>query len=150
MKKSFKLILCLIIVLITKTVKAQEAKDLSKNYDIISASYSILDNDETRFLGVTFRFGWNKKEPYVIAIQFVNHGYDVQKFEFAIKDITQNKMVVLGTIHKSTSGYETLKPNSQGVIWSGPVNNVKDSFSLRVWDGGNEFDKAPISIKDQQ
>jgi hypothetical protein len=151
MEKLFKLILCLMIVLITKTVSAQEVKDLSKNYDIISVSYSVLDNDETRFPGVTFRFGWNKKVPYVIAVQFVNHGYDTQKFKFAIKDITMNKLVVLGTVHKSTSGYETLKPNSQGVVWSGPVDNVKDSFSLHVWDaGGNEFDKAPISVKDQQ
>lgn len=150
MKKLFKLVLFLVIVLITKTINAQEVKDLSKDYDIISASYSVLVNDETRFPGVTFRFGWNKKEPYVIAVQFVNHGYDTQKFKFAIKDVTLNKLVVLGTVHKSTSGYEALKPNSPGIIWSGPVDNVKDSFSLHVWDGGgNEFDKAPISVKDQ-
>jgi hypothetical protein len=130
---------------------AQQVKDLSKNYKIVSVPYSVPDDDRRNFADVDFRFGWNNKAPYTIAIQFVNHGYATRKFKFAIKDVTVKKTVILDTVHNSRFGYETLKPNSKSNVWFGLVDNIKDSFSLRVWDSdGDEFDKVPISISDQQ
>jgi hypothetical protein len=135
----------------TKKVCAQLTNDIARKYRVVSAPDTLTDNDHQNFSDVYFRFGWSSKAPYVIAIQFVNHGYGTRKFKFAIKDVTLNKMVILGTIHKSTSEYETLNSNEQGIIWTGPVDNINDSFSLHVWDdGGNEFDKVPISIKTQE
>jgi hypothetical protein len=65
--------------------------------------------------------------------------------------VTTNKIVLLDSVHNVRFGTETLKANSTSAIWSGPVDNINDSFSLRVWSGdGDEFDKEPISIKDQQ
>jgi hypothetical protein len=126
-------------------------KDLSKNYGIVSVPYSVPDNDKLHFQNVDFRFGWNNKEPYKIAIQFVNHGYSTRKLKFAIKDVTSKKMIILDPIHNSRFGTETLKANSVGIVWAGPIDNNQDSFSLRVWDSdGEEFDKVAISIKDQE
>jgi hypothetical protein len=60
-------------------------------------------------------------------------------------------MIVLDAIHNSCFGSETLSENSESIIWSGSVDDIKDSFSLRVWNSnGDEFDKEPISIKNQQ
>ena len=104
-----------------------------------------------RIESVDFRFGWTSKAPFTIAIQFVNHAYANRKFKFAIKDVTSNKMIVLDTLHNSRFGSEALKANSVGIIWSGLVDNIRDNFSLRVWDSdGDEFDKVPISISDQK
>jgi hypothetical protein len=143
--------LILAVIFGMKKVCAQSINDIAKKYPIVSAPYTFTDNDQQNSSDVYFRFGWPPKAPYVIAVQFVNHGYRAQKFKFAIKDVTLNKMVILGVVHKSTSGYETLNPNAQGIIWSGSVDNINDSFSLHVWDdAGNEFDKVPISIKTQE
>jgi hypothetical protein len=151
LKKLLFFILFLTMVFDSKRVSAQSINDIAKKYLIVSSPYPLMDNDQQNSSDVYFRFGWPAKAPYVIAIQFVNHGYNTQKFKFAIKDVTLNKMIILGTVHKSTSGYETLNPNAQGIIWSGPVDNINDSFSLHVWDSsGNEFDKVPISIKTQE
>jgi hypothetical protein len=60
-------------------------------------------------------------------------------------------MIILDSVRNSRFGSETLRANSESAIWSGPVSNAKDSFSLHVWDSdGDEFDKVPISISDQQ
>ena len=60
-------------------------------------------------------------------------------------------MVILDPVHNARFGTETVRQNSEGKIWSGSVDNPKDSFSLHVWDSdGDEFDKIPISINDQQ
>ncbi len=139
------------VILFTKDLYAQQVKDLSKNYGIVSVPYSVPDNDKLHFQNVDFRFGWNNKEPYKIAIQFVNHGYSTRKLKFAIKDVTSKKMIILDPIHNSRFGTETLKANSVGIVWAGPIDNNQDSFSLRVWDSdGEEFDKVAISIKDQE
>lgn len=151
MKKIFFSILLLTLTFFAKDSHAQQAKDLSKSYAVVSVPYSVPDNDKQNFADVYFRFGWTRKAPAKIAIQFTNHGYSSRKFRFAIKDVTTNKMVLLDAVHNSRFGSETLKANSVGPIWSGLVDNIKDSFSLRVWDGdGDEFDKVAISISDQQ
>ncbi len=151
MKKLCFSILLLVIFFGTKTLWAERAKDISKLYKFISVTYSVPDDDQQHFANVDFRFGWNDKSPYKIAIQFVNHSYSTRKFKFVIKDVTSKKMVLLDVAHNSRFGSENLKPNSVGAIWSGPVDNIKDSFSLRVWDSeGDEFDKVPVSIKDQE
>lgn len=151
MKRLFKFVLFLAIVLAIKTLNAQETKDLSKYCEIVSVHYSLPDNDQQNFADVDFRFGWNRKAPQTIAIQFVNRSYSIRKFKFAIKDVTSKKMILLDAVHNSRFGSEELKPNSESVIWSGPVNDIKDSFSLHVWNSnGDEFDKEPISINDQQ
>jgi hypothetical protein len=151
MKKFYFFVLLLAVVFGAKDLFAQQVKDLSKYYEIVSVPYSVPDNDQENFADVDFRFGWNSKAPYKIAIQFVNHGYTLRKFKFAIKDVTSKKTVILDPVHNSRFGTESLKPNSESDIWSGPVNSNKDSFSLRVWDNnGDEFDKVPISISDQQ
>jgi hypothetical protein len=57
----------------------------------------------------------------------------------------------LDPAHQSRFGSEILKSSSKGLIWSGPIDDVNDSFSLHVWDGdGDEVDKKPISIKDNK
>lgn len=151
MKKLYFSALFLTVIFFSKEGYAQQVKDISKGCEIVSVPYSLPDNDELHFLDVTFRFGWNNKAPYTIAIQFINHGYSSRKFKFAIKDVTSNKTIILDTVHNSRFGSELLKANATGNIWSGVVDNIKDSFSLHVWDSdGDEFDKVPISIKDQQ
>jgi hypothetical protein len=130
---------------------AQPAKEFAKDYKILSVPYSVPDNDQQHFADVDFRFGWNSKKPYKIAIQFVNHSYSTRKLKFAIKDVTSKKMVLLDSVHNTRFGTETLKPNSTSGVWAGPIDNIKDSFSLHVWDSdGDEFDKVAISISDQQ
>jgi hypothetical protein len=151
MKKLYFPILLLILIIFVKALCAQEVKDLSSYCEIVSVHYSLPDNDQQNFADVDFRFGWNSKAPETIAIQFVNRSYSIRKFKFAIKDVTSKKMILLDVVHNSRFGSEELKPNSESVVWSGPVNDIKDSFSLHVWNSnGDEFDKEPISIKDQQ
>jgi hypothetical protein len=152
MNKLYFSTLFLIAVFSAKELCAQQTKYLSKKYEKVSASYSVPDNDQQNFKDIDFKLGWNSKAPHVIAIQFVNHGYEKRKFKFAIEDVISKKMVILDTVHNSRFGSETLKANSQGVIWSGLVDSLKDSFSLHVWDSdGDEFDKEPIFLnkKDQ-
>ena len=123
---------------------------LFKYYETISVPYPVPDNDQLNFDGVNFRLGWNSKAPCTIAVQFVNHGYVDRKLKFCIKDITLKKMIVLDAVHNSPFGSETLKPDSISKIWFGPVNNIKDSFLLRVWDSdSDEFDAAPVSMSGQ-
>ena len=151
MKRLYIPVFLLIAIFFAKDLHAGQGKDISKYYGLVSVPYSVPDNDRQHFADVNFRFGWKSKTPFKIAIQFVNHGYASRKFKFAIKDITSNKVVILDTVHNSRFGSENLKPSSVGMIWSGLVDNIKDSFSLHVWDSeGEEFDKVPISIKDQQ
>jgi hypothetical protein len=151
MKNLFFLLLFLTVLPNSNVLFAQQVKDISKKYMIISVPYTLPDNDQQNFADVYFRFGWPAKAPYVIAVQFANHAYRTIKFKFAIKDVTANKMVQIDTVHKSLFGTENLKANSTGMIWSGPVDNINDSFSMRVWNSdGDELDKEPISLKDQQ
>ncbi|HXL72126.1 MAG TPA: hypothetical protein VN963_00750 [bacterium] len=151
MQRQYSLVLVLVLIFFVKALCAQEVKDLSKYCEIVSVHYSVPDNDQQNFADVDFRFGWNSKKPATIAVQFVNHSYSDRKFKFAIKDLTSKKMILLDAVHNSRLGSEALKPNSESAIWSGPVDNINDSFSLRVWNSnGDEFDKEPISIKDQQ
>ena len=141
----------LILFFSVNYLSAQQVKDLSKFFTIVSVPYTLPDNDQQNFADVYFRFGWSSKIPCSIAIQFANHAYKTIKFKFAIKDVTANKIVLLDTVHNSRFGIENLKANCTSVIWSGLVDNVNDSFSLRVWNSdGDELDKDPISIKDQQ
>jgi hypothetical protein len=151
MKNQYFFILILIVIFYSKNLLAQTVKDISKKYPIVSVPYTLPDNDQQNFTDVYFRFGWPAKSPYTIAVQFANHAYKTRKLKFAIKDVTANKMVLLDAVHNVRFGTETLKANSISAIWSGPVDNINDSFSLHVWSGdGDEFDKEPISIKDQQ
>jgi hypothetical protein len=149
-KRLFSIPLLAVIFCAGYLFSGQEA-DLLKKYPIVSVYYSVPDNDQRNFADVVFRFGWSKKPTSKIAIQFVNRGYSDRKLKFAIKDVTSKKMVVLDTAHNSRFGTEMLKANSTGAIWSGLVDDINDKFSLRVWDSaGDEFDKVPICIKDQQ
>lgn len=151
MKKSLYPILLLTLLFGAEGSWAEKAKDLAKTFPIVSVYYSAPDNDQRNFADVVFRFAWTSQKPFRIAIQFVNHGYADRKLKFAIKDVTSKKTVILDPVRHSPFGTETLKANSTGGIWSGPVDNINDSFSLRVWDSaGDEFDKVPISSKDQQ
>jgi hypothetical protein len=130
---------------------AASVDELAKKYGIISVYYSVPDNDQQNFTDVVFRFAWPDKKPARIAIQFVNRAYADRKLKFAIKEVASKKMVLLDPVHNSRFGAEMLKANSVGTIWSGPVDNINDSFSLHVWNNaGDEFDKVPISIRDQQ
>jgi hypothetical protein len=130
---------------------AAPVDELSKKYKIVSVYYSVPDNDQQNFSDVVFRFAWTDKKNQTIAVQFVNRSYSDRKLKFAIKEVTSKKMVVLDPVHNSRFGSESLKANSTGKIWSGTIDNINDSFSLRVWDSaGDEFDKIPISYKDQQ
>lgn len=130
---------------------ADKAQDLSKAYPVVSVYYSVPDNDQGNFADVVFRFAWTDKKPFKIAVQFVNHGYSDRKLKFAVKDAVSKKTVILDPVRRSPFGTETLKANSTGRVWSGSIDNPQDGFTLRVWDtNGDEFDKVPISIKDQQ
>ncbi|SRR5665213_717837 len=151
MKRQNSLVLILVLIFWVKALCAQEVKDLSKYCEIVSVHYSLPDNDQQNFADVDFRFGWNSKTPATIGVQFVNRSYADRKFKFAIKDVTSKKIVILDKIHNSHFGSAALKANSESVIWSGSVDNINDSFSLHVWNAnGDEFDKEPISIKDQR
>ena len=151
MRKSSLIILILTLAFGAQGIYAGQADSLSKSYATVSVPYSVPDNDQQNFANVDFRFGWNSKAPYKIAIQFTNHAYAGRKFKFAIKDVTSKKMVVLDKVHKTSFAVVNLTPNSVSAIWSGPVDDVKDSFALRIWNSdGDEFDKVPISISDQQ
>lgn len=151
MKKFSLSILLLTALMTSNNLGAKERNALAKNYSTVSVLYSVPDNAQQNFSDVYFRFGWNAKAPYKIALQFVNRSYSSRKLKFAIKDVTSKKMVVLDATRNTRFGLETLKANSEGALWSGPVDNVKDSFSLRVWNSdGDTLDTEPISIKDQQ
>jgi hypothetical protein len=151
MKRMSFIILFLAATFSARGLFAEQVKDLLKKYPVVSVPYTLPDNDQQNFADVYFRFGWSSKPPYTIAVQFANHAYKTRKLKFAIKDVTTNKTVLLDAVHNVRFGTETLKANSTSAIWSGPVDNINDSFSLRVWSGdGDEFDKEPISIKDQQ
>lgn len=151
MKKTYFFVLCSVLILGANGLGAENKDKLSAFCNTVSVYYSVPDNDQLNFSDVVFRFGWNNKPPDTIAIQFVNRSYSERKIKFAIKDVTTKKMVVLDAAHNSRFGTERLKANSIGAIWSGPVDNINDSFSLHVWNNdGDEFDKVPISVKDQQ
>ena len=151
MKKQGLTLLLLTSFLSATSLSAKPAEDLAKKYPIVSVYYSVPDNDKGNFADVSFRFAWTKNKPPQIAVQFVNRAYADRKLKFAIKDITTKKMVVLDPKRHSRFGTETMKANSTGAIWSGPVDDTNDSFSLHVWNGaGDEFDKVAVSIKDQQ
>jgi hypothetical protein len=152
LKKIYLLSLFFMMIFSAKILCAEPVKDLSKVFAIVSIPFSAPDNKDKHFADITFRVGWNDKAPYAVAVQFVNHGYDGQKFKFAIKDLTSKKMLVLDPAHKSRFGTENLRANSESSIWSGAVDNYKDSFSLRIWDSqGDEFDSDSISVdKDQK
>jgi hypothetical protein len=152
MKNMYLLFWLLITTFGARCVFAQEDNDLSKYYGTISKFDSILNNTQKDMNSIVFyRFGWNQKAPYKIAVQFVNLGYGDHKLKFAVKDVTSKKMIVLDPVHNSRFGTEMLKSSSKGVIWSGPIDNINDLFSLRVWvDDGEEMDKNPMSIKDKK
>ena len=134
-----------------QNLAAQQQKELTKSFKIVSVPYAVPDNDKLNFANVFFKLGWKSKAPNTIGIQFTNSSYAEHAFKFAIKDLTTKKMVLIDTVHNSCFGSETLRENSIGSIWSGQVDNINDSFSVRVWDkDGDEFDKPAISIKDQQ
>jgi len=140
-------ILLLTVILGAKELGAQEVKAISKVYGIVSEPYIIPDDGQPDFKNVAYRFGWNKKSPYAIGVQFINSGYVDRTIKFAIEDLTLNQMIVLDSVHNAHFGSETVKANSYSVIWSGPVDNIKDSFLLRVWNSnGDKFDQAPVSI----
>ncbi len=129
----------------------QAGDDLSKKFQTVSVFYSVPDDDKQHFADVVFRFGWNSQPPYVIGLQFSNRSYEIHKLKFAIKDVTTGKTVVLDPVRNTAFGMEVLEATSPGKVWSGTVDDVKDSFVLKVWDEAeDEFDKVPISITDQQ
>jgi hypothetical protein len=128
-------------------VLAQEAKNISRSYRILSVYYAVPDNEKKYFDTINFRYGWADQAPYSIAIQFFNPGYNDRKLKFAIKDVTSGQMIMLDQVHNSNFGTENLKANSDGEIWAGQINSLKDTFSLRVWNAdGDELEQAPISI----
>ncbi len=138
-------------VFFAANLEAASVGELSKKQGILSVYYSAPDNDQQNFADVVFRFAWSDKKTATLSIQFVNRSYSDRKLKFAIRDVTSKKTVVLDRVHQSRFGAEMLKAHSAGSIWSGPVDSINDSFSLHVWDReGDEFDKVPISIKDQQ
>jgi hypothetical protein len=144
MKKNIFSVLLLVLIFCAKDLRAQ---DLSKNYQILSVFYNVPDDDQKDFETINFRYGWTNQAPYSIAIQFTNAGYSEKKLKFAIKDVTSNQMILLDPVHNVYFGTETLKANSDGAVWAGPIDNLKDSFALRVWDSdGDAFDQEPISI----
>jgi hypothetical protein len=148
MKKQFFLVFLLLILIFSlRNLRAQDSPDLSENYPILSAFYGVPDGGQKNFNRVNFRYGWTSQDPYVIAIQFTNAGYEDRKLKFAIKDVTTNQTILLDTVHNAYFGTETIKENSDSAIWSGTVNDIKDRFALRVWNSdGDSFDQAPISI----
>jgi hypothetical protein len=150
MKKLYFSFLLLTVTFFSKIVCAQPVNELSKMNGTVSGPYALPDNAQQNFSDIYFRFSWNEKKPFKIAIQFSNHSYDSRKLKFAIKDVTTKKMILLDSVHHSSFGYETLNATSVGVVWSGPIDNPKDGLSLRVWNSnGDEFEKEPISITDQ-
>lgn len=151
MKKPFFAVFLLIAFLGLGPLGAEPQDELAQKYDVVSVTYSVPDNDQKHFTDVAFRFAWKNKKPYQIAVQFTNHGYADRKIKFAIKDVTKKKMILLDKEHNSRFGTEMLKAGSVSAVWSGPVDNINDDFSLHVWDSdGDEFDKVAVSIKDQQ
>ena len=91
MRKLSFFILLLTLVFYTKALYAQQTGDLTKSYGIVSVPYSVPDNDQQNYADVYFRFAWNNKAPYKIAVQFSNHAYANRKFKFAIKNVTSKK-----------------------------------------------------------
>jgi hypothetical protein len=151
MKSLYFVVILLGLAFSPQGLRSEQLDELSKAYNYVSVYYSMPDNDHLYFADVHFRFGWTAKKPYRIGVQFVNRDYGDKKIKFAIKDVTTNKMILLDPIHKSYFGAEMLKANSISSVWSGPINNVNDEFSLHVWnDEGDELDKAPISIKNKK
>ncbi len=152
MRRSCLLVLALGVVFgMVEWCVAQE-DDLAKSFPIVSKFDAALADTQNNLNDlIYYRYGWNNQRPYTIALQFVNFGYRDHKLKFAVKDVTSKKMVLLDAVHHSNFGTETLKASSTGMIWSGPINNVNDRFSLRVWvDDGDEMDKEPMSIKDKK
>jgi hypothetical protein len=141
-----------ITALCTSGLSAQPSDDISKQYGIVSDYFPLPDKIQNNADKVIFyRLGWNEKKPYTVAIQFVNLGYADRKMKFALKDITTKKMLVLDKTHNSRFGTELLKSNSKGHIWASPIVDIKDGLLLRVWNNdGDEFDAAPVTIKDQK
>lgn len=152
MKKLIYSILFISTVLCQKELWAQQDNDLSKSFTAVTKFLPVVVNtDKNAEKLVFYRFGWNSKAPATIGVQFSNLGYSDWKIKFAIKDMTTKKMIILDSVHKSFFGTELLKGNSKSAIWSGPVDNVSDNFSLRVWVGdGDEIDKDAVSIKDKE
>jgi hypothetical protein len=131
---------------------AQDDTAFPKEFNVVSNFHSVPGKDKNDLQNlVYYRFAWRKKAPYAVAIQFVNLGYGERKLKFAVKDITSKKNVVIDPAHQSCFGTEALKESSKGMIWSGPIDSPNDRLSLRVWeDGGDEIDKAPISMNDKK
>jgi hypothetical protein len=152
MKKSGLFGLLLLCCLLPKGLGAQEDKDLSKVYEVATPFRPLSADANSDFNNmVYYHFGWNRKGPAVIALQFVNMGYKDHKLKFAIKDLTAKKLVVLDPARRSNFGTEALKADSKGAIWTGAVKNIRDKFSLHAWeDGGDEMDKDPVSINDKK
>lgn len=142
----FSLILFITFGCVTDTF-AQEVKDLSKSYNILSVYYNLTEDAQKHFGSINFRYGWTPKAPYTIAVQFSNPGYTSQKLKFAIEDVTSQKWIPLDSVHHTFFASEIINAGSDGLIWSGPVNNLHDEFSLCVWDkDGDAFKQSPISI----
>lgn len=172
MKKLYLSVLLLILAFSAKNLCAQQEDDLSKHCGTVSKLMPVLNDQNDLNKIIAYKIGWNKAAaatpvltpsavttpsatpiitPATIAIQFSNMGYADWKLKFAVKDVTTKKMVVLDAVHNSGFGTEMLKANSKGIVWSGPVDNINDSFSVRVWIGdGDEIDKDPISLKDKK
>jgi len=145
MQKLYFSIFLLATVFCAKNLQAQDA-DLSDNYQILSPFYNVPDDGQKNFNHVNFRYGW-AIQTSCIAIQFTNAGYEDKKLKFAIKDVTSNQIILLDPSHNAYFGTETVKASSDGAIWSGTVNSLKDNFTLRVWNSdGDSFDQKPISI----
>jgi hypothetical protein len=140
--------LILTLVFYVHGLSAQTIKDPFKSqYGVVSLYCTVPDNDQHHFTDMYFRLGWNGKTPNTIAVQFVNHGYETRKFKFAVKDVTSKKMIVLDMAHNSRFGTETLKAGSEGAIWSGSVDDIKDGLSLHIWtSAGDDLEKAPMSL----
>lgn len=150
MNRAFLFLLALLTAIPGGFSFAQENQDIEKACDIVSNYFPVVKNDQKNFYKIDYRLGWNKKAPYKISVQFINLGYASRKAKFAIKDLTSKKMIVLDPARNSRVVVENLNPASAGAIWSGLVDGIKDSFSVRVWDvEGNEIDEPPISIRNK-
>lgn len=151
MKKKIFFLLFLVPALLSRGADADEVKDLSKDCEKVSKFMPLLDNPPKDLNNmIYYQWGWNGKKPATINVQFRNLGYGDHKIKFTIKDVAAKKLVVLDPVRNSNFGSETLKPDSKGAIWSGKVSNIKDGFSLSVWDGGDgeAVVKKPISLGD--